>query len=162
MKTFFKSLNGNEWKNLQPFHVKSLLSLQHLKIDTALLHAAVTFWDTKDHVFRFNGQELCPLIEEFTAILGCSLDSTAMIALPDLDMHILHKLISYFDIPLDNIYSSLLFSGLINLSSLITTYETKDKNNPAWIRTISFCLYAQFLLTSSQGDADIRIISIIE
>ena len=64
--------------------------------------------------------------------------------------------------PSDNIYSSLLPSGLMSLHSLITAYETKDKNNPAWIRTVFFCLYAQFLLTASQGDADVRIISIIE
>ena len=86
MKTFLKSLNGNDWNRLQPFHIKPLLSLQHVKIDTALLHAAATFWGPKDHVFRFNSQELSPLIEEFATILGCSLDSTAMIDLPDLDM----------------------------------------------------------------------------
>ena len=85
-----------------------------------------------------------------------------MIALPDLDMQIPYKLISYFDMPPDDIYSSLLPSGTMNLSSLITAYETKDKNNPDWISTISFCLYAQFLLIYSQGDDDIRIISIIE
>ena len=50
----------------------------------------------------------------------------------------------------------------MSLSSLITACKTKDKNNPAWIKTISFCLYAQFLLTASQGDADVRIISIIK
>ena len=147
---------------MQPFHVKYMRSLQHLKIDTALLHAAATFWDTKDHVFRFNSQELCPLIEEFTAILGCSLDSTAMIALPDLDMQIPHKLITFFDMPPDNIYSSLLPFRTMNLSSLITAYEIKDKENPAWIRIVSFCLYAQFLLVSSHGEADTRIISILE
>ena len=85
-----------------------------------------------------------------------------MIALLDLDIQIPHKLISFFDMPSDNIYSSLLPSGLMNLSSLITACETKDKNNLAWIRTVSFYLYAQFLLISSQGDTDIRIISIIE
>ena len=84
MKTFLKSLNGNDWNRLQPFHVKLLRSLQYLKIDTAFLHVATTFWDTQDHVFRFNRHELCPLIEEFATILGCSLDSTAMIILPDL------------------------------------------------------------------------------
>ena len=162
MKTFLKSLNGSDWNKLHPFHVKPLRSLQHLKIDTALLHAAATFWDPKDHVFRFNSQELCPLIEEFTAILGCSLDSTAMIALPNLDMQIPHKLIAFFDMPPDDIYSSLFPSGFLNLSSLITVCETKDKNTPAWIRTVSFCLYAQFLLVSSQGNANIRIVSIIE
>ena len=161
MKAFLKSLNGNDWNKLQPFYVKSLWSLQHLNIDTALLHDAATFWDTQDHVFKFNGQELCPLIEEFAAILGCSLDSTVMITLPDLDIQIPHKLITFFHITPNNIYSSLLPSGTMNLSSLITTCETKDKDNPTWIRTVSFYLYAQFLLVSSQGDADIRIISII-
>ena len=127
MKTFLKSLNKNDWNRLQPFHIKSLRSLQHLKIDTAFLHAATTFWDTQDHVFRFNGQELCPLIEEFAIILSCLLDSTAMIILPDLNMQIPHKLISFFDMPPDNIYSSLLPSGLMSLHFLITACETKDK-----------------------------------
>ena len=142
IKTFLKSLNGNDWTRLQPFHIKSLRSLQYLKIDTVLLHAAATFWDPKDHVFRFNSQELCPLIEEFATIFGCSLDSTAMITLPDLDMQIPHKLIAFFDMPPDNIYSSLLPSGTLNLSAILSTCEIKDKNTPAWIRTISFCLYA--------------------
>ena len=102
------------------------------------------------------------MIEEFAAILGCSLDSTAMIILPNLNMQISHKLISFFDMPPDNIYSSLLPYGLMSLSSIITACETKDKNNPAWIRTVSFCLYAQFLLTASQEDIDVRIICIIE
>ena len=131
MKILLKSLNENDWNILQPFHVKPLRSLQHLKIDTAFLHAAATFWDTRNHVFRFNGQELCPLIDEFAAIQGCSLDSTAMIALPDLNMQISYKLISFFDMPSDDIYSSLLPFGLMNLHSLITACETKDKNNPA-------------------------------
>ena len=64
--------------------------------------------------------------------------------------------------PLDDIYSSLLPSEIMNLSSLITACEIKDKNNPHWIKTVFFYLYAQFLLTTSQGDADVRIISIIE
>ena len=132
MKTFLKSLDGNDWNRLQPFHVKSLRSL----------HAATSFWDSKDHVFRFNSQELCPLIEEFAAILGFSLDSTAMIILPDLDMQIPHKLISFFDMPPDDIYSSLIPSGTLNLSAILAACETKDKNTPAWIRTVSFCLYA--------------------
>ena len=65
------------------------------------------------------------------AILGYSLDSTAMIALPDLNMHIPHKLITYFDMPPDDIYSFLLPSRTMIFSSLITTCETKDKDNPA-------------------------------
>ena len=162
MKAFLKGLNGNNWNKLQSFHVKSLRSLRHLKVDTAFLHAAVTFWDIKDHVFIFNGQELCPLIEEFAAVLGCSLGSTTMIALPELDVQIPNKLITFFDLPSDDIYLCLFPFGTIKLSSLITAYETKDKDNPAWVRTVSFYLYTQFLLVSSQGEIDTRIISILQ
>ena len=102
------------------------------------------------------------MIKEFAAILGCSLDSTAMITLPDLDMQIPHKLITFFDMLPDDIYSSLLPSGTLNLSAILTACVTKDKNTPAWIKNVFFCLYAQFLLVSSKGNADIRIINIIE
>ena len=102
------------------------------------------------------------MIEKFTAILGCSLDSTTMIALPNLDMQIPYKLITFFDMLPDDIYLSLFPSRTMNLSSLITACETKDKDNAAWIINISFCLYAQFLLVSSNGEADTRIISILE
>ena len=105
---------------------------------------------------------MCPLIEEFAAILGCSLESTAMIALSNLDMQIPNKLIAFFNIPPDDIYLYLFPSGTMNLYSLITACETKDKDNAAWIRTVSFCLYAWFLLVSSHGEADTRIISILE
>ena len=59
--------------------------------------------------------------------MGYSLDSTAMIALPNMDMLIPHKLIAFFDMPPDDIYLSLLPSGTMNLSFLITACETKDK-----------------------------------
>ena len=51
MKKFLKSLNGNGWNMLLPFHAKSLKSLQYLKIDNNFLHVAATLWDTKDYVF---------------------------------------------------------------------------------------------------------------
>ena len=89
------------------------------------------------------------MIEEFAAIMGFLLDSTALIALPYLDMQIPNKLIAFFDMPPNDIYLCLLPSGTMNLSSLITACETKDKDNHAWIKTISLCLYTQFLPVSS-------------
>ena len=85
-----------------------------------------------------------------------------MITLPDLDMQLPNKLIVFFDMPPDDIYLYLFSSGTMNLSSLINACETKDKDNAAWIRTIYFYLYAQFLLISSHREADTRIINILE
>ena len=64
--------------------------------------------------------------------------------------------------PPDDIYLYSFPSGTMNLSFLIAAYETKDKNSTAQIRTVAFCLYAQFLLVSSHGEADIRIVGILE
>lgn len=64
--------------------------------------------------------------------------------------------------PPDDVYLHLFPSGTLNLSSLTIACGTKDKDNPAWIIMVSFCLYAQFLLVSSQGEVDTRIISILK
>ena len=52
--------------------------------------------------------------------------------------------------------------GSINLSSLITACGTKDKSSAAWVRIVAFYLYSQFLLVSSHGEANTRIINILE
>ena len=39
-------------------------------MDEPLLHAATEFWVPAQHVFQFNGVELCHTIEEFGAIMG--------------------------------------------------------------------------------------------
>ena len=86
LKNFLKNLNRDYCNRLLPFHAKLLKSLHHIKINYNLLHTVVSFWDPKDYVFRFNGQELYPFIEEFVAIFGCLLDLTVVIALPKIDM----------------------------------------------------------------------------
>lgn len=44
--------------------------IRDVTIRPELLHAAVRFWDSKVHVFRFGLQELCPTVKEFHAYLG--------------------------------------------------------------------------------------------
>ena len=42
---------------------------KHVHIDFKFLKAAMAFWDPFEYLFRFNGLELCPLYEEFSAIV---------------------------------------------------------------------------------------------
>ena len=102
------------------------------------------------------------MIEEFAAILGCSLDSTTPITLPNLNMQFPDNLVAFFDMPPSDIYLYAYNPGSINLSSLINVYRNRDKSSVAWVRTVAFCPYSQFLLVSSYGEADTRIISILE
>ncbi|KAI8571879.1 hypothetical protein RHMOL_Rhmol01G0154200 [Rhododendron molle] len=49
-----------------------IFSLCQIPVNFAFLRAATNLWDPVLHVFRFKREELCPTIEEFTAIIGHS------------------------------------------------------------------------------------------
>ena len=60
------------------------------KINFPFLHVVAEFWDPKDYIFRFNTVELCPLLEEFEAILGSQSDSACQIVTPRFEIPDLH------------------------------------------------------------------------
>ena len=59
--------------NFTAYKLEGIKNLRNIKIKWDFLHAVVKFWNTEDHVFRFKIAELCPTIEEFSAILGYDL-----------------------------------------------------------------------------------------
>ena len=59
--------------NFTVYKLKGIEALRNVKIKWEFLRVAVKFWDTEDHVFWFKIVELCPTIEEFSAILGYDL-----------------------------------------------------------------------------------------
>ena len=66
--TLIRQISDWTSPDLKPF--SALRYLHHVQVDFPLLKAAAVFWDTHNHVFNFGGRELCPLPEEFSAILG--------------------------------------------------------------------------------------------
>ena len=82
LQAILKSLNGESWSRLEPFCPSVLRSLHSTRINYSLLHTLAQFWDAKKHVFRFGVVELCPLPEEFEALLGYNLDLSCQLALP--------------------------------------------------------------------------------
>ena len=52
-----------------PLNLSCIIPYHQFKVDE-LLHAAAEFWIPTRHVFQFNGMELCPTLEEFSAIMG--------------------------------------------------------------------------------------------
>ena len=77
-----QSLDGESWQRLNPFQLSVFRSLHLSKINYPFLYSVAQFWDPKNHVFRFNSFKICPLLEEFGAILGCPDDSSIRIAVP--------------------------------------------------------------------------------
>jgi len=52
------------------YGLSCIFSYHQIRVDETLLRVAANYWVPSQHVFCFNGIELCPTIEEFGAIIG--------------------------------------------------------------------------------------------
>ena len=149
LQPILKSLNGELWVRLDPFHLPVFQSIYARRINFPFLHVVVEFWDPKDHVFIFNTVELCPLPEEFEAILGSQSDSGYQIAIPPFEIPHFHsiqcQIARMFNFPPQ---MSLLYLSCaeINMNSLLDSMVATDKSEVHWPRLLALCLYSQFLL----------------
>lgn len=73
------SLPYAEKEELKRYNLHTLISLRQVRIMWDFLRAAAEFWDSELHLFRFGEKELCPLPEEFGAMLGFKFTSTPVI-----------------------------------------------------------------------------------
>ena len=72
----------SDWTSLDLKQLSALRYLHRVQGDFSFLKAAVSFWDPQNHVFNFNGHELCPLPEEWSAILRIYLPLFTPLVLP--------------------------------------------------------------------------------
>ena len=147
LQPILKNLDGGAWSWLEPFHLFVFQSMYAKRINYPFLHVVAEFWDSKDHVFRFNTVELYPLPEEFEAILGSQSDSACQIATPPLeilDSHLIqYQIARMFNFPPQTSLHYL--SGAeINMNSLLDSVVATDKSEVHWPRLIVLCLYSQF------------------
>ena len=109
--------------------------------------------------------ELCPLPEEFEAILGSRLDSACQIAVPPVQTPDLH-LIQYQMARMFHLSPQLslqyIFGNEIAISSLTKAVaSTNDKEiRCPWMLASS--IYAQFLLVSLSGNYDSKLLHILD
>jgi len=62
---------GPDFKDsIIPYGLSCVFPYHQIRVDEPLLCAIANYWVPSRHVFRFNGIELCPTIEEFGAIMG--------------------------------------------------------------------------------------------
>ena len=119
------------------------------RINYPFLHVVAKFWDSKNHIFRFNTVELCPLPEEFEAILGSQSDSACQIVIPPFEIPDLH-LIQYQMSCMFNFSPQIslhyLSGAEINMNSLLDSMVATEKSKVHWPRLLALCLYSQFLL----------------
>ena len=165
LQPILKSLNGELWVRLDRFHLSVFQSIYARRINFPFLHVVAEFWNFKDHVFIFNTVELCPLPEEFEAILGSQSDFDCQIAIPPFEIPNLHsiqcQMARMFNFsPQTSLHY--LSGAEINMNSLLDSVVATNKSKVHWPRLLALCLYSQFLLTSLSGDCDPKILSILD
>ena len=154
-------MDTETWNSLNQYHLTEFRAFLNFPFDTKLLHAASECWSIRHHVFRFNGVELCPLFEEFEGILGKPYHSNAPLALPSAYNQTPESLAGFFGVTLGQLLpciedQSLLTQPLLDLGS------SKPKHCKSWQRITSFCLYAHFLLVSTEGRGNMQIAHVLE
>ena len=68
--TWFKKLGPNFKEAITHFGLSCIFPYHQIKVNEPLLHATANFWIPTQHVFHFNSVEICPTLEEFSAIMG--------------------------------------------------------------------------------------------
>ncbi|KDP40406.1 hypothetical protein JCGZ_03756 [Jatropha curcas] len=73
MHNWTRSLSKVEKINLGRYDLSPVITLRGVVIDWDFLRGCIRLWDPEAHVFRFGAmmEEICPLFEEFCAIIGC-------------------------------------------------------------------------------------------
>ena len=84
--------------------------------------AAVKFWNPKDHVFQFKTIELCPTIEEFSAILGYDPSKNSVAV--SCDPRHRESLSDVLDLP-TSITSSMVEGHMVNLRAVVSRLINK-------------------------------------
>ena len=70
LNSWLGSLGKLEKRELDGMHLGVPVFFRFVKLDLHFILAALEAWDPNHHVFRFGNNEVCPLPEEFSAILG--------------------------------------------------------------------------------------------
>ena len=117
-----RSFDFSTKTNFTTYKLERIKALRNVKIKWDFLRTAVKFWDTEDHVFRFKTAELCPTIEEFSAILGYDLDKKSVVVSYDpTHMEILSGALGLPTL----VTSSMIKGHMVNLHAIVSRLINK-------------------------------------
>ena len=99
LRSIIDPMKPGDWGNLKTYCVLSLRCLSHVDIDYHFLEGAAKYWDSTDHVFRFDSYEICPFYEEFAAIMDTRCSSADKLAQVKLNSPIPSYLVPSLNLP---------------------------------------------------------------
>ena len=162
----------NEWvrrfdfstkTNFKAYKLHGIKALRNVKIKWDFLRAAMKFWETKNHVFRFKTTEIFPTIEEFSAILGY--DPSKKFVAVSCDPKHRESLFDALGLP-TSITSCMVEGHMMNLHVILSRLINKQTygviDNMQKFFGLALCFMGEFLLCfGKHGFMDARTINVL-
>ena len=160
LNSWLGSLGKLEKRELDGMHLGVLVSFRFVKLDLHFILAALEAWDPNHHVFRFGNNEVCPLPEEFSAILGWPLMLEP--CMPSVEEHFFLNFERYLGLK-PPLLSAVVYGRGVDFSLFVTYFAGLDVPKVFHLRALSFCIFARFLFSKQGfGNGDASLIEIVE
>uniref|UniRef100_UPI001C973239 hypothetical protein n=1 Tax=Geminicoccus harenae TaxID=2498453 RepID=UPI001C973239 len=162
LNLFIARMREEDKKVFARFGLASWFSLCHVKLEDKLLNAVVHFWDSDLHVFRFNREEVCPLFEEFCALMNVS--ARGLFVFPTLRRGYFHTLSSLFELsPMEA--STFISENSIDLLKLASFFLREGGSSLALHRptqyALALCIIGCFLVSNGTTSIPIETCELI-
>ena len=162
---YAKKLSYLEWKTMEPFGLANLRYILQTGRGFSMIAGAASFWDPRENVFRFQFTELCPTIEEFSAILHIPCDERTKMAVPVPKMKIEDVIAARSGLS-KSAWQALISrdpeSPGIDMRVALEMLVRLKKKSPAWVALIKILLVRLYLCEEPLGyRCSFRLFSVI-
>ena len=160
-----QTLTKVERINLGGYGIAAVTSLRGVVVAHDFLEACVRFWDPEAHVFRIGAtwSELCPLFEEFCAIIGCNPD--APLVRNEVKVGNVRLFAKMFGFSLHEANEVIADSEKVSLLKLMDRFREPNHDDLEYMlhrrRAFVFCLTAGFLFNRNPGFGDLSLCPLI-
>ena len=159
-KSYFLAISDSETARLRECGFWNIRHYLRLGMNQALIRAATKCWDPEANLFRFGEQELCPLPEEFSTLMGIQLTRTSRVANPCLYNGPQWQLFSQFSLTADD--KELIFKQQgADMHAILNKLRSITPRDTRWIHLVRLMILGCYLCEQPSGFCCYRLVSLV-
>lgn len=159
LRGYFNFIDKIDWNQLRPCRLWNMKTYHRVFLHHSFLHAALSHQDSIDNVFRFHDQELCPMYEEFYAIL--KVPCSEPILVPSWWVPYTDTLLNCFKLP-SHYRCNLVEGGGLNLYNSLDLCSRIHPVDVSWLPLMIPLLLQVYLCESPAGIYNFSLVLMIE
>ena len=159
-KGYFLSIPDSDTAQLRACGFWNIRHYLRLGTTGALVRAATRYWDPKENLFRFNKQEMCPLIEEFSVMMGIQFTRQTKVAHPCPYVGPQARLFNQFN--LEEAEKRFIFKQQgADMEVVLSVLRNMSPRDPRWVPLVHLMILGCFLCEQPSGFCCYRLVSLI-